>query len=33
MKIRQSWDTSIKHLVRLGVLKDVLTAEQVARIP
>lgn len=33
MKQRQSWDTSIKHLVRHGVLNDVLTFEQIHAIP
>ena len=30
---RQSWDTSIKHLIRHGLLTDVLTARQIATIP
>jgi len=33
MQYRQSWDTSVKHLVRHGVLHDILTAEQIASIP
>lgn len=33
MQQRQSWDTSIKHLTRHGVIQDILTAEQIARIP
>lgn len=30
---RKSWDTSIKHLARNGVLHDVLTSEQISSIP
>ncbi|QKX05406.1 DDE-type integrase/transposase/recombinase [Aquimarina sp. TRL1] len=30
---RKSWDTSIKHLARHGILKDILTPEQIATIP
>lgn len=30
---RQSWDTSLKHLVRHGLLHDVLTTKQIAAIP
>lgn len=31
--MRRSWDTSIKHLTRLGLLSDILTKEQIASIP
>ena len=30
---RQSWDTSVKHLVRNGLHHDVLTSEQISSIP
>jgi len=30
---RKSWDTSVKHLTRYGVLNDILTSEQIALIP
>ena len=30
---RRSWDTSIKHLTRYGVLHDVLNPEQITKIP
>ena len=30
---RQSWDTSIKHITRNGLLNDVLSLEQIASIP
>ena len=30
---RKSWDTSIKHITRNGLLQDVLTADQIATIP
>lgn len=31
MKI--SWDTSIKHLARHGLLNDILTSEQISNLP
>jgi len=31
--MRNSWDTSIKHLARHGLLKDILTSEQIANVP
>ena len=31
--MRTSWDTSIKHLTRQGLLTDLLTSEQIADIP
>jgi len=31
--VRKSWDTNIKHLVRHGLLNDLLTSEQIAMIP
>ncbi|WP_323787682.1 DDE-type integrase/transposase/recombinase [Psychroserpens sp.] len=31
--MRISWDTSIKHLARHGLLKDILTSQQVSNIP
>jgi len=30
---RKSWNTSVKHLARCGVLNDVLISEQIASIP
>jgi len=30
---RKSWDTSIKHITRNGLLKDLLTPNQIAMIP
>jgi putative transposase len=30
---RKSWDTSIKHITRNGLLNDVLTSDQIASIP
>lgn len=30
---RKSWDTSIKHIIRNGLLNDVLTTNQIATIP
>lgn len=30
---RQSWDTAVKHSVRTGILKDILSPEQIALIP
>ena len=30
---RRSWDTSIKHITRNGLLNDILTTEQIATIP
>ena len=30
---RQSWDTSVNHLARIGLLKDVLSREQLQQIP
>jgi len=33
MQHRFSWDTSIKHLTRQGLLKDVLSANQIHSIP
>ena len=30
---RRSWDTAVKHMVRNGVLQDILTSEQMASIP
>ncbi len=30
---RQSWDTSIKHLCRHGLLEDILTKDQLSSIP
>jgi len=31
--MRKSWDTSVKHLVRHGILQDVLRPDQIASIP
>ena len=31
--MRTSWDTSIKHLARHGLLQDILTANQISNIP
>lgn len=30
---RKSWDTSLKHIVRNGLLQDILSSEQIATIP
>ena len=32
-QIRHSWDTSIKHLARHNLLDDILTPDQISRIP
>lgn len=32
MTSRQSWDTTIKHLVRHGVLQDVLTTVHILQV-
>ncbi|WP_296385981.1 hypothetical protein [Winogradskyella sp.] len=31
--MRTSWDTSIKHLARHGILNDILTSNQISNIP
>ncbi|ARV08207.1 hypothetical protein BTO05_00590 [Winogradskyella sp. PC-19] len=31
--MRKSWDTSVKHLARLGILESILTREQYSQLP